>query len=369
MERYNNEKYVILGEPVLHLPRANATLQIDQNIDTLQALQKVTISGNSSLTGAKIRLQVVEGEVSRLLLHRGKYSTDSMYMHTPGAPIHSEELNIEGGRFATEFITPRKLNFGDTSAQVRLWAWQPGSLQTGHALLKNITVSGTSPDAALLHDTTPPEIQIFPCVRAGSAAPFSEGETVRLRAPACLEVVVFDSTGLDYREEADEGISFSLENAQDPWHPWPFLEQTGKRAVARMDFGSGYSEGTYAFKVNAQDILGNFAERGLTVELTAALENGLSGVFNRPNPVRKNLTTFYFKDLTGEASASSATIQIFDQNGRLVRVLRNAVSGVTTWDTRDFHGRLLANGLYHYVVQLKADGKTFSQKQKLVISR
>jgi hypothetical protein len=252
---------------------------------------------------------------------------------------------------------------------VRLWAWQPGSFQTSHGLRKNIAVTGTSPDTPLLHDTTPPEIQIFPCVRAGSAAPFSEGEAVQLRAPACLEVVVFDSTGLDYREEADEGISFSLGSAQDPWHPWPFLEQTGKRAVARMDFGSSYSEGTYAFKVNAQDILGNFAERSLTVELTAALENGLTGVFNRPNPVRKNLTTFYFKDLTGGASASGATIQIFDQNGRLVRVLRNAVSGVTTWDTRDFHGRLLANGLYHYVVQLKADGKTFSKKQKLVISR
>jgi hypothetical protein len=293
-------------------------------------------------------------------------------MHTPGAPIHSEELPIEGGSFETEFITPRKLNFGDTSAQVRLWAWQPGALPTGHALLKNIAVSGTSPDANLLHDATPPEIQIFPCVRAGTAPPFADGETVKLRAPACLEVVVTDSTGLDYREEADEGISFSLGNAEDPWHPWPFLEQTGKRAVARMNFGSGYSEGTYAFKASAQDILGNFAERGISVELTGSLENGLTGVFNRPNPVRKNLTTFYFKDLTGESGetpASNATIQIFDQNGRLVHVLRNAVSGVTTWDTRDFHGRLLANGLYHYVVQLKADGKTFSKKQKLVISR
>jgi len=59
----------------------------------------------------------------------------------------------------------------------------------------------------------------------------------------------------------------------------------------------------------------------------------------------------------------------------LVYRIPHAVSGVTTWDGRDFYGRKLANGLYHYIVVSKVAGtdgasaKTFRKKQKLVISR
>jgi flagellar hook assembly protein FlgD len=47
---------------------------------------------------------------------------------------------------------------------------------------------------------------------------------------------------------------------------------------------------------------------------------------------------------------STVSIRIYNQNGRLVQRINNARSGVTTWDGRDFYGRKLANGLYHYVV-------------------
>jgi len=56
-------------------------------------------------------------------------------------------------------------------------------------------------------------------------------------------------------------------------------------------------------------------------------------------------------------------------------VIKNAVSGVTHWDGRDNHGRLLANGLYHYVVRNEAAATeefkkgVWKKKQKLLISR
>jgi flagellar hook assembly protein FlgD len=68
-------------------------------------------------------------------------------------------------------------------------------------------------------------------------------------------------------------------------------------------------------------------------------------------------------------------IFIYNQNGRLVKVIKDAVSGVTHWDGRDNHGRLLANGLYHYVVRSEVSAtenfgkKTWTKKQKLLISR
>ncbi|MCL2207842.1 MAG: C25 family cysteine peptidase [Fibromonadales bacterium] len=371
-ERYNNEKYVLLGEPVLSMPRQEISLNLDGIPDnTIQALQKLKISGTASAQAGSIRMQVLEGEKSRVLNQKNCDSVMfcSAKVNMPGNPIYSEELQINDGKFSTEFITPRKLSFGDTAAQIRLWSYKPNSAEIGRSLISGISLSGTSSYADSIQDNTAPAIKIYPCMRSGIAAPYAENAHISLEIPACLDVVIEDSTGIDYREEAGEGISFEVSPVEYSWHPWSFSEQTGKRAVARMNFGTSYDAGEYVFKVNAQDILGNIAFRSLRVSLNTELKNGLADVFNIPNPMKKNGTVFYFKDLSGER-LSNVTIKIFDQNGKLVKTINNAISGVTRWDGRDSRGRMLANGLYHYVVQNTVQGKkTYEKKQKLVISR
>jgi flagellar hook assembly protein FlgD len=112
----------------------------------------------------------------------------------------------------------------------------------------------------------------------------------------------------------------------------------------------------------------------LYLDITGEMKTGLADVFNMPNPLGKKGTTFYFKNLAVDRN-SRVDIFIYNQNGRLVKVIKNAVSGVTHWNGRDNHGRLLANGLYHYVVRSEVEAtevskkKTFTKKQKLLISR
>ena len=137
---------------------------------------------------------------------------------------------------------------------------------------------------------------------------------------------------------------------------------------------SKYPAGSYLFKVSATDIIGNASSRTIRLNITDGLSEGLSDVFTAPNPMKKKGTTFYFKDLAVGRN-SDVTIFIYNQNGRLVQRIPHAVSGVTRWDGRDFYGRRLANGLYHYIVVSKVSAesgqkaKTFRKKQKLVISR
>jgi hypothetical protein len=212
-------------------------------------------------------------------------------------------------------------------------------------------------------------------MRSEITTPFAENAHVSLEIPACLDVVIEDDTGIDYREEADEGISFEVVGKTPPLHPWPFSEQAGKRAVARMNFDDSYDPGEYIFRVYSQDILGNAASRSMRISLDKEIKAGLADVFNVPNPMKRNGTTFYFKDLSGDRQ-SSVSIKIFDQNGKPVKTINNAISGVTHWDGKDSRGRLLANGLYHYIVQNTVysidDGggkKIYEKKQKLLISR
>jgi Flagellar hook capping protein len=376
-ERYNNEKYVLLGEPVLNMPMQSIELELSNVPDTIQALEKLTISGNASIGMGLVRVQVLEGEKYRVLsqnLGNGTIHRDTIKV--PGSPIYSEELQVKSGVFSTEFITPLKLSLGDTSAQIRLWGYKPGSAEIGRKAIYGIKLYGTSPDANLINDNNPPSIRIYPCQRSGIATPYAENAKVSLEIGSCLDVVIEDDTGIDYREEADEGISFEVSPVENRWHPWPFLEQTGKRAVVRMNFGASYEPGEYVFNVLAQDILGNTAFRSLRVSLSQEFNEGLSDVFNAPNPIKQKGTTFYFKDLSGDRRISSVRIKIFDQNGKLVKVMNNVRSGEPSayWDGRDSRGRLLANGLYHYVVQSTVQSengsrKTFEKKQKLVISR
>ncbi len=379
-QRENNERYALLGEPVVQMPVAELSVKLDQKVDTIRALDSMELSGSvSGISSGTLHLSILEQSYEKKL-SEAPARDDSVAVLYDGAQIFSEDVEIRDGKFSVSFITPRKIAFGDTAAEIRLWASGNTNSSVGRSLVSGISISGTSPyaDSIIRNDSLPPDIRIQSCLSPSSGTSFSEGETVTLASPACLQVTVSDSTAIDFREEADEGISFEVSGetvSASPFHPYPYLEQSSKKAVARMTFGeSRYPAGTYTFKVSAQDIIGNTAARTVKVRITDGLVEGLSDVFTVPNPMKRKGATFYFKDLAVGRSAN-VTIFIYNQNGRMVQRIPNAVSGVTTWDGRDFYGRKLANGLYHYIVVSKvpaAEGmpaKTFRKKQKLVISR
>lgn len=373
-QRYNNERYVLLGEPVIQMPSNDLKISLDSPIDSVKALDKMTLSGAvQGMDDGYINLVLREGRLQRRLSL--EVNDDSVDVFYDGALIYSEKIPVKGGRFSTEFVTPRKISIGDTAAEFSAWAYTTKSPSVGKSWIRDLVLGGISDYADSLSDSIPPSIQVRSCYAGGLSAPFSDGETVKLQSPACLEVVVEDSTAIDYREQADEGVSFEVVGVQNPFHPWPFLEQTSKRAKVRMNFSTEqYPPGKYLFKVSANDVLDNRAVKTLQLEITDDMKAGLADVFNVPNPMGKKGTTFYFKNLAVDRE-SKVDIFIYNQNGKLVRVIKNAVSGVTHWNGHDNHGRLLANGLYHYVVRStvsateKFGQKTWTKKQKLLISR
>lgn len=379
-QRYNNERYVLLGEPVISMPSAGLSIDLDQKIDTIRALDSMKLSGTvSGISDGKIQVAIYEQSYEKNL-SKEPASSDEVAVLYDGSQIFSEEAEVRNGRFSLSFITPRKISFGDTAAEIRLWTYGSSTPKIGRTVKSKIAISGTSAyaDSIIASDSLPPSIEIQSCLSPASGTSFAEGESVTLASPACLQVTVSDSTAIDFREQADEGISFEVvgtASSAEPFHPWPYLEQSSKRAVARMTFGeSKYPAGLYTFKVRAADIVGNSALKTVKVNITDGLSEGLSDVFTAPNPMKRKGTTFYFKNLA-VGRTSDVTILIYNQNGRLVQRIANAESGKTTWDGRDFYGRKLANGLYHYIVvcKVRAEGneksKTFRKKQKLVISR
>ena len=373
-QRYNDGRYVLLGEPVIRMPSSDLKVSLNKSLDSIKALDRMSLSGTvEGMDDGFVNLELREGRsVKRMALN---VADDSINVFYDGGLIYSEKIPVKGGKFSTEFVTPRKISIGDTAAEFSAWAYTSNTSSVGRSWIRNILISVVSDYAESLNDTVPPTIQIQSCYASGTATDFAEGETVKLQSPACLQVVVEDATALDFREQADEGISFEVSGVQEPFHPWPYLEQTSKRAKLLMNFSTEqYPAGNYIFRVYANDVLGNMSTKMINVEITDDMESGLADVFNAPNPVGKKGTTFYFKNLAVDRD-SKVDIYIYNQNGKLVRVIKDAVSGVTHWNGHDNHGRLLANGLYHYVVRSTVSAtenfgkKTWTKKQKLLISR
>lgn len=368
---YNAEHFVYIGEPVIRMPLAEKKIKFDNPVDSIMALDKMKLSGTvSGMSSGNISLTLREGRFEKKFTSVNDVTTPVLY---DGALIYSEVIPVVGGRFETEFVTPKKLNIGDTLAELRAWAYSSNDVAIGRSLEQNIKIAGISNYADSLDDKTPPSISIQSCY-AGSSSSFSNNQFVKMQTPACLQVVIEDETALDYREQADEGITFDIIGVESPYHPAPFLEQSSKRAVARKTLTTeAFPPGTYTFRVRALDVLGNLSIKYVNLQITESLQVGLTDVFNVPNPVGKKGTTFYFKNLAPE-SDSRVTIFIYNQHGRLVKVIKDAKSGVTHWNGKDNYGRLLANGLYHYVVrnEVKTSGsktQTWTKKQKLLISR
>jgi hypothetical protein len=376
-QRHNNEHYVLFGEPVVQVLSNGFKVTLDQKIDTLKALDKMKLSGSvPGMSNGVIEISMRESRKSKnLFLGIPDHPDDSIEVFYDGTLVYSEKVPVIGGRYETEFVTPRKISFGDTAVELTAWAYSSSERAIGRYRADGITISGFSAYADSIQDTVPPKISIENCYAQGTENYYADGQTVYLQAPVCLQVIIEDSTAIDYREYADEGVSFEVEGVENPYHPYPYLEQSSKRAVIRKSFvAENYPEGKYTFRVRAQDVLGNFSVKTLNVEITEDLKAGLADVFNVPNPVGKKGTTFYFKNLA-LGRESTVNIFIYNQHGRLVKVIKDAVSGVTHWDGRDNFGRKLANGLYHYVVRSEVaasdnfKAKTWTKKQKLLISR
>lgn len=376
-QRYNNEHYLLIGEPVIKMPAADLKIRLDQKLSTIKALDKMRLSGTvSSMDDGFINIQLREGRVGkRMFIGLEDEEDDSLDVVYDGNMIYSEEVPVVGGRFDVEFVTPQKMAFGDSAAEFSAWAYSRKNNKIGRLFQNQLIISGFSTYADSIHDETPPSISVESCYSGGIATSFNEGQPLKMQSPACLRFVIEDSTALDFREQADEGISLEIVGLESPYHPFPYMEQTSKRAVFRKEFTSEkYPDGKYEVRIRAMDVLGNMDTKTVVLEITSDMKEGVMDVFNVPNPVGKKGTTFYFKNLSANRS-STVDIFIYNQKGRIVKVLRNAEPGVTHWDGRDNHGRPLANGLYYYVVRSEVAGndefkkQTFTKKQKLLISR
>lgn len=375
----NTQKYHWLGDPMTPRFGWKASVLLDSVPDTLSALQRVRLTGSvKGMHSGELFIQVEEQErmvdyVDTLRPAHSPPVVKEWSVHEKGRIIFGSREKVEGGRFSLEFVSPRKMSFGDSNGVIRSYAWSTEQGVRGGAVDDGITIYGTSTDLASLQDTLPPEIQAWLCDQAPNATGYLSSP-LSLSLPACLTIQISDSTGVDQSTLPDEGVTWELVGITPQRHP-TFVEQSGKQVQFRLLLDQYRTSGEHLLRVRAQDVIGNVAEKEWRIELNEKSTGKLFDVVSIPNPM-KTKTVFHFKLSPGTATVS---IKIYSIDGRLLRTLSNVISGVTSWDGRDQWGNRLANGLYYYQVEAsyrehdvttgKVKIRRETKLQKLLISR
>jgi peptidase C25-like protein len=358
----NDLKYNLLGEPVLLLRKPQLGITLTRVMDTIKALDCSEIKGR--ITGGsgsgQVNIKIVAGSVhKRYVLEKDQYPQE---VEKRGNILFERTFPYKDGAFSADYFIPKQIAFGDTNAQVLVFAWDKTVEMEGTTSRADLHIQGTAQGGcATDSDGKGPRIRITGCQKQ-ETGDLDFPDQVKLPLPYCLQILVEDSVGgVLSAQGPDEGTSVEVPGVLDPFHPLPGLDELYRKSYQFSLEKGAFHPGSHLLKVSARDGYGNMSQRQMRMELS--VDSSLQTVMARnvPNPMKRSGTTFYFsavrpkRDIEfGDPTAGKDTLEyelrIFNQAGNLVRVFPRAESGRTAWDGRDHWGSLLGNGVYFYSV-------------------
>jgi len=385
----DNRYYTLFGDPSIQImgpgngvEGLKITNAAGAAIDTLKALQRVTIKGRAGGAGdgdsAYVAITLFnppQDSVRRK--DGGKFDTVTAY-GLPGSPVFSATRVRVGknGEFEQPIQLPMNLAFRKPGVKLSVYAWNErkaaaGAIGAGY--IGDLIFDGTD-ESVNTSDTAGPKISVRPVYNseAMDRAGLFVKNRITTQLPVTLEIKIEDESGINKVSGGpDEGISIEVKGA---------LSKRGINHLFDFDTGSftqgkaivAFEEnmlggGTYDLIISAQDLLGNVSKLSVVWEVADPSDIKLDHVINVPNPVKMGRQTrFYYthSNVTGDLDVS-VTIRVYSLGGRLLAVIRNPKNG-EQWVPRDNKGNYLTPNVYLYQVTATSRnvGKTVKSKIK-----
>ncbi|MCB9294712.1 MAG: type IX secretion system sortase PorU [Lewinellaceae bacterium] len=366
----NSPKFALIGDPSLKvaIPKYRvATLSIngqpaeENRLDTLRALQKVTIEGMITDAEGKL-LSGFNGIVYPTIYDKAQTTStigqgDNMVYpyRIQKNVLFKGRASAVNGRFRFTFVVPRDINYQFGPGKVSYYAADESTLEDAAGSYEHIIIGGSSPDA--LADDEGPRVDVFLNTEDfvfGSITNPNPTLLVKLEDDNGINVVG-NSIGHDL-----EGVL--NDNTQNTYLLNDFYEaelDDYTRGTVRYPL-SKLPEGRHSIRVKAWDVANNSSEGYTEFVVAASEEVALERVLNYPNPFT-DWTCFQF-DHNLPNQELEVLIQVFAVSGRLVKTIEASVfsdgairrDDCIGWDGRDDYGGRLARGVYLYKVKVRA---------------
>jgi len=395
---YEDRYYVLLGDPSIKIIGRGSGIEelritdtAGAPVDTLKALQRVTVRGKvsglregDSAYAAVTLFNPPQDSVRRK--DGGRFDTVTVYS-MPGTPVFSAtkvRVGRDGG-FEQPVMLPMNLAFGKPGVKLTAYAWKEkegtavsaGYLGAGYR--DGLLFYGS--ESADLSDTEGPKISVRPVYykdgaleqnsTMNSAGLFVKNR-ITAQLPVTLEIKIEDESGINKISGGpDEGITIEVKGALSKRsinHLFDF--DTGSFTQGRAVYAfeaNALGSGTYDLIISAQDLLGNVSKLSVVWEVADESDIKLGHVINVPNPVKMGRQTrFYYthSNVPGDLNVN-VTIRVYSLGGRLLSVIRNPKNG-EPWVPRDNRGNYLTPNVYLYQVTAASQnaGKTVKSKIK-----
>lgn len=368
----NTQKFTLLGDPTQKLALPNfqvTTTSINGHaidaaiIDTIKALQKVTIEGEVRNDNGNL-LTNFNGVVYPTIYDKSiKYQT---LAQDPGSPLFNFDLqkniifkgraSVTAGKFSFTFVVPKDIDYNFGNCKLSYYAADEGQMEDAAGNYQSIIVGGT--DSAVFTDKQGPKVEVFMNNESFVFGGITSQNPVLI---AKLEDenginVIGNSVGHDLAGILDK-------NSQNTYKLNDFYEAAlddYKKGEVRYPLYA-LAEGRHQIKVQAWDIANNPAEGYTEFVVATSSEVALKHVLNYPNPFTTSTKFMFEHNQAGQEL--DVMVQIYSVSGRLIKTLEQRIISdgyrlgddeAIKWDGRDDYGDQLAKGVYVYKVKVKS---------------
>ncbi|MEK7256688.1 MAG: type IX secretion system sortase PorU, partial [Bacteroidota bacterium] len=386
----NSRKFALLGDPSMQLALPNfkvATTKVNGHdldtvvVDTIRALQKVTIEGEvqddfgnlmSNFNGV-VYPTIFDKTVKYRTL--GQDGQNTFEFDLQKNVIFKGRASVTGGKFQFTFVVPKDIDYNFGNCKLSYYAADETQHEDAAGSYAGVVVGGTDPNA--LADDRGPKVEVFMNDENFVFGGITDPDPVLL-------VQLSDDNGINV---VGNSIGHDLagildKNTQSTYILNDFYE------AALDDYTKGevryplynLAEGRHEIKVNAWDIANNPAEGFTEFVVVTSEKLALEHVLNYPNPFTTS-TCFMF-ELSQKGVELDVLVQIYTVSGRLIKTLEERIiaagsrlgrGNCVEWNGRDEFGEPLAKGVYLYKVKVRSanTGETTLQGEsdfeKLVI--
>jgi len=381
----NSKRYAILGDPSIIIVKPTHSIQMEitdktgKKIDTLMALQQITVNG--SVVDKNGRIISGYGSNEPAFIQLGLFNPSeetgrndggenvSIRYIKPGRAVFMGRTQINNGKFKQTIQLPGNLSFDKRGVKLTGYAWREGKTEAATGYKDSIIVNGTDTTMSAM-DSVGPQITMRPIhdYPEMSTEKMSFDNYVMAMDSLKCEIDVYDPSGIDVIGEGpDEGLNMEIEGVLSQHNinnKFRFNQGDYRNGTALL---SGYAlrPGIYTVNFSARDLLGNLSKASFRIEITQPQEFKLDRVFNAPNPFRMGKGTKFFFFPTKTSYKTFVAIKIYTLSGKPVCVIKNAVNG-QFWDGRDQAGTLLSPDIYLYQIIGSAPDQKKQVKSKIM---
>ncbi|MBD3289083.1 type IX secretion system sortase PorU [candidate division KSB1 bacterium] len=379
----NDQKYVLLGDPTMRLRAPSYRAKITSiSPDTIKALSKISVTGyiekNDQLWNdfqGKMLIKAFDSKKYK------RYTTDVgslMDYYLEGNTIFRGVNTVENGRFEVSFIVPKDITYGGDKGRINIY-FTDNEIQ-GAGYQDSLLVGGTSQ----IYDNVGPEIKIGLQDKEFFDGGYADETPV-------LKIDISDSlSGINITGDIGHSIYMIVdddtENKIILTDLFQYKEGSFTSGSIYYDFSEyqssgeddenirhGLTEGMHRIEIKAWDNSNNSSIAFTDLNVVSSSSLALRNVLNFPNPFSSGTTFSFWANHDSEVN-----IKIYTVAGRLIHKFDNLFIRANElaqieWDGRDRDGDELANGVYFYKVQAKANINGKNQRadviEKLIVMR